>query len=194
MPGDSFSLNLRRFLLKENQSPGESPTAASVSPADHNGVDLKGLVDKILDEVTLCSMATVRPDGKAHINTAYFWVDDALRLFFASRPETTHVRNLGDNPSMALTVFSTGQEWDDDKRGLQLFGEAFSAEGADGRLAEELYAKRFPDYAKWLREADPADLEKFTPSFFVFVPDEIKILSEGDLGEEEFVTARVERS
>src|SRR5687768_6870779 len=84
------------------------------SPIDRPAVSEGGLRQGVLRVLTtnvLCSMATVTPDGRAHINTAYFSYSDKLELYFWSHPGSLHCRNLLRNPSMAMTVFSSAQEW-----------------------------------------------------------------------------------
>jgi Pyridoxamine 5'-phosphate oxidase len=78
----------------------------------------------VLDSSLLCSMATVTPDGNVHISTAYFSFSYQLELFFWSHPEALHCRNVRDNGSMAMTIFSTQQPWGSPGRGVQLFAPA----------------------------------------------------------------------
>jgi len=72
---------------------------------------IRQVVFDILKANTLCSIATVTPDGRAHVNIAYFCYSDELELYFLSHPRSLHCRNLSMNPSMAAAIFSSSQQW-----------------------------------------------------------------------------------
>lgn len=93
-------------------------------------------------------MSTVSPGGRAHINTAFFAISPEFELFFLSHPHSRHCRNLAANPSMAVTVFSSDQDWNDPSRGLQFFGRCSLAEDRHTLAAERVYGQRFP-YRAW---------------------------------------------
>jgi len=59
---------------------------------------------RILRENVLCSLSSVSPGNRAHVNTAYFCYSPDLELFFLSDPRSRHVRNLKVNPSAAIAV------------------------------------------------------------------------------------------
>ena len=165
-----------------------------LDPESHSSVALRPLVQGILDEVDLCTMSTVNPDGTAHVNTAFFCVDSQLRMFFISKEDAKHSKNIRGHPSMAVAVFDSDQSWDDWKIGLQLFGAAAVARGADARLGAKLYKQRFPDYSKWLHTFGRSIGHGSAHPFFVFVPDSLTVLHEELLGEETFVHVAVSRT
>lgn len=105
--------------------------------------NLRTSVFKILAENTLCSMATVTSNNLAHISTAYFSYSGAVELYFWSHPHSLHCRNLMQNPSMAVAVFSSSQKWTGPDKGLQLFGTCGVASGAQAKKGERLYAKLY---------------------------------------------------
>jgi len=72
---------------------------------------VRSVVLHILEDNLLCSVATVAPEGRAHVNTAYFCYSDDLELFFLSHPTAVHSQNVSRNASMAMTVFSSSQQW-----------------------------------------------------------------------------------
>ena len=113
---------------------------------------LRKSIIRILRDSELCSMATLDPRNRPHINTAYFCYRGLgdLEIFFLSDIKSRHCRNLSRNPSMAMTIFRTNQSWDAPGRGLQLFGTCSQTEGKLARKAERVYAKRFPSYARWM--------------------------------------------
>jgi uncharacterized protein YhbP (UPF0306 family) len=147
----------------------------------------------ILRENRLCSIATLTIRNRPHINIAYFCYSDELALYFLSHPGSLHCRNLSTNPYMAITVFASSQQWTGPGRGLQLFGTCREVTGLQARRAEELYAKRFPAHAEMrarLKSTDTASEYRF----YRFVAKDLKILDEGELGDEVFVCASVKRA
>jgi uncharacterized protein YhbP (UPF0306 family) len=147
---------------------------------------------RILKSNVLCSMATVTPQGRAHINTAYFSFTHELVLYFLSHRSSTHCRNLATNPSIAITVFSSRQIWSGPDQGLQLFGFCQQAGGVHAKRAAESYGERFRQYATWkskLRRDDAAREYQW----YKFVPNYIKVFDEKALGEAVFVCVDVER-
>jgi uncharacterized protein YhbP (UPF0306 family) len=136
----------------------------------------------LLEASALCAIATVRPDGSAYVNTAYFAFSPQLDLVWISDPEAQHSRNIRSRATVAIVVYNSAQSWGAQDRGIQLFGSGRElAESSAG--AEALYAGRFPDYVR----------ERFGAyRFYVFRPDRIKLFDERELGAGRFVTARVE--
>lgn len=143
---------------------------------------------RILGADILCSMATVSPDARAHINTAYFAYSENFEICFLSHPNARHCQNLRTNPSMAVSVFSAAQSWPGPDRGLQLFGTCRPAMDAQAVRAADTYATRFTPYQSWaagLREGDAGREYRF----FWFAADEIKLLDEREFGDGIFVSA-----
>jgi uncharacterized protein YhbP (UPF0306 family) len=136
----------------------------------------------LLDASTLCAVATVSRQGRAHVNAVYFAWDDELGIFWISAPEAQHSRNLRDNPSAAVTVFDSTQSWGGKDRGIQLFGSARMLDRA--RDAERVYGQRFPSYT-------PGEFPSLR--FYRFRPTRLKLFDEKALGSGLFVSARVRR-
>ena len=164
-----------------------------LNPELQSRVELRPLVQGILDEVGLCTMSTVNQDGTAHVNTAFFCADSEWRLFFVSEEQTRHSQNISERSSMAVAVFRSDQDWDDWKVGLQLFGTCRVARGGDAELGARLYGERFPAYADWLQEIGRGLQDSDVPPFFLFVPESLKLLHEEVLGEETFVMISLSR-
>lgn len=139
---------------------------------------------QLLDASTLCAIATVRPNGRAHANTAYFAWNRDFHIVWLSEPRATHSRNLRRNDSAAIAVYDSAQKWGKADRGIQLFGSAHEARGEDAEHADALYTKRFPEFA----EAQPS-----TYRFYLFRPRRLKLFDERALGAATFVTARIGR-
>lgn len=169
-----------------------SPAGIPVSRVEISGELVLGCLLGILEANVLCSMASVTPDNRAHINTAYFCYSEQLELYFLSHPNALHCRNLSANPSMALTVFSSSQQWGGQDRGLQLFGTCAPAVESQAIEAEELYAKRFPAYSSWKKDLTPDDSGR-EYHFYQFLTSEVKVFDERNLGGGIFVLASVMR-
>ena len=107
---------------------------------------LAAVTRRLLDESTLFALATVVPDGAAHINTAYVAWSHTLELVWLSHPDAQHSRNIATNPTAAVAVYDSSQSWGKPDRGLQLFGSAAKLQDADDATA--LYAERFPGYRR----------------------------------------------
>jgi uncharacterized protein YhbP (UPF0306 family) len=158
---------------------------AAGEPAEVHGLSerrVRQAVFRVLKSNVLGAMATVAPDGRAHIHTCYFSYTQALELFFLSHPRSQHCRNLLANPSTAVAVFSSSQLWAGPDRGLQLFGTCAEAAGAG---AARCYAARFPDYAT----------EQTPPEYRLYgvTVHSLKILDEREFGDAVFVCAQLSR-
>ena len=167
--------------------------AVILEPAEHAGVDLRPLVQQVLDDVRLCTLSSVNRDGTAYASTAFFCTDSEWRLYFVSRADAVHSGNVAVNPSTAVAVYDSRQDWDDWKTGLQLLGTCTVLEGAEAGAASKLYGQRFPAYPRWLHSVGRAVGSAEVPVFYAFVPKSVKVLHEEILGEETFVTVRLAR-
>lgn len=132
----------------------------------------------------LCSLATVSPGGRAHINHMYFGWNRRFEVFWISDPDSRHSRNLSANPSAAVTIYDSHQTWGRPDRGIQLFGTAGIVTGSSAREAERAYSVRFPSY-------DPSDWDSYPT--YRFRPRALKLFYERVLGAGTLVSARVGR-
>ncbi len=171
----------------------------TVKPVEKRFSDerIRRSIARILRENVLCSMSTVTPGNRPHINTAYFCYTSDLEIYFLSDPSSQHCRNLERNPSLAMTIFRSAQVWGGEDRGLQLFGTCRRTRGRAAREAERCYAARFSPYAKWMAGLRPAERQQAallrSYAFYRFLPRRIKILDEREFGGAMFVTAAVVR-
>jgi uncharacterized protein len=131
----------------------------------------------------LFALATVAPDGSAHVNTAYFAWGPTLELVWLSHPEAKHSQNIHASGSAAAAVYDSTQSWGKPDRGIQLFGTAAAVEDSKEGDAATLYAGRFPDYRN-------EDLGAYR--FYVLRPQRVKLFDERELGAAHFVIAAVE--
>ncbi len=154
-------------------------------------------VFRILRESALCSMATVKPTGQAHINTAFFAYTDQLEFYFLSDPRSIHCRNLSSNQSMAMSIFRSSQKWDQSGRGLQLFGRCSETKGPRASQAQRVYGRRFPAYTKWMKNAGEDDRRQASRlrayRLYRFLPSMVKVMDEGEYGGAVFLVAPVEK-
>src|SRR5439155_17778687 len=101
---------------------------------------------RLMNASPLCSLSTVSPGGRAHINHMYFAWNDRYEVVWISDPESLHSRNLARNSSAAVTIFASKQVWGKPDRGIQLFGTAGVAAKNAAREARRVYGRRFRDY------------------------------------------------
>jgi uncharacterized protein YhbP (UPF0306 family) len=144
---------------------------------------IAGVARALLDASTLCAIASVSPQGRAHVNTAYFAWSETLDLVWLSERRAVHSRNIHANLAVAIAVYDSNQTWGKPDRGIQLFGEARELERQAAGDAEAVYGGRFRDYR-------PADFGRGY-AFYGFRPRRIKVFDEPTFGSGVFVTARV---
>lgn len=159
---------------------------------DRGDAFLNELLQGILDANTLMSVATVR-EGRSYINTAYFCFNEKLDLFFLSSPDSRHCLNLADNASVALSVYDSHQDWDQPKRGLQLFGDCAQTQGLGILEAGRLYMQRFAGFKKWVAHIDDLTRNAIHSKLYVARIHEIKVFHDEILGEREMLTLTPQR-
>jgi uncharacterized protein YhbP (UPF0306 family) len=152
----------------------------------------------ILRTNLLCSMATTGDSGSPHIHTAFFAFDDDLALYFLSRPDSTHARNVARHPEMAVSIFNGKQPWGGAHQGLQLFGRCAQTSGDADAVARRVYRDRFPLYDEFVSGASDGGPRPgssfFQYRFFSFQPQTLKLLDELEFGDEQLVLAEVARA
>jgi uncharacterized protein YhbP (UPF0306 family) len=128
-------------------------------------------------------VATVTPNGRAHVHICYFAFSKQLELFFLSEPGSRHARNVRTNRSAAAAVFSSAQTWAGPDRGVQLFGSCALVPRAQARVAAATYAARFPAYVH-LPSSKGLRLYRLRPTT-------LKLLDEREFGDAVFIEARL---
>ena len=141
---------------------------------------LERVARRLMNASPLCSLATVTPGGRAHINHVYFAWNDAFEVFWISDPGSVHSRNLIRNRSAAVTIYASNQVWGRPDRGIQLFGTAGVTKAAEAARA---YGRRFRDF----------DPEANELPYYRFRPRNLKLFDERALAAGTLVTARVTR-
>ncbi|TMD73756.1 MAG: pyridoxamine 5'-phosphate oxidase family protein [Chloroflexi bacterium] len=141
---------------------------------------LERVARRLMNASPLCSLATVTPGGRAHINHMYFAWTDRFEVVWISDPDSLHSRNLTGNRSAAVTIYASNQVWGKPDRGIQLFGTAAVTASPE---APRAYGKRFRDF-----DAGSNDLP-----YYRFRPRTVKLFDERSLAGGTLVTARVTR-
>ena len=135
-----------------------------------------------MEASTLCSLSTVSPGGRAHINHMYFAWGGRFEIFWISDRESNHSRHLARDSTAAITIYDSHQTWGGPDRGIQLFGTAREATGRALEAASSGYKGRFPSY-------DPSEWEGYP--LYRFRPRTVKLFDEPEFGGATFVTAGV---
>jgi uncharacterized protein YhbP (UPF0306 family) len=143
-----------------------------------SSLKLESIARRLMNASNLCSLATVTPGGRAHINHMYFAWNDRFEIFWFSDEDSVHSRNLERNPSAAVTIYDSHQVNGRPGRGIQLFGPAAVAKGDE---AARIYRRKF-------RDVDPS---AYTP--YRFAARTLKLFDERSLAPATLVTARVTR-
>jgi uncharacterized protein YhbP (UPF0306 family) len=165
-------------------------------PVEANGPSNQRLgssIFRILEGNVLCSISTVTPENGAHINTAYFSYSNELEIYFLSHPASLHCRNLSANSSVAITVFSSSQNWTEPGQGLQLFGNCTQVRGRQVTKAEVSYGKRFPAFGSWKVNLNEDD-DSRDYRFYRIITARLKVHDEKTFGDGVFIFADAKRT
>ena len=154
---------------------------------------VKKCLTSILEKTMLCSISTINSDMSPHINTAFFTFDPEYNLYILSQPSAKHSGNVERNPKASVTVFETKQEWGGPLIGIQLFGKMEITEDSELAAAQDLYGDRFPSYREWLNSLPDQERSSMDSRFYVFIPEEFKMLYDPEFGEEHYVEGTVIR-
>ena len=161
-----------------------------LTPETYQGRNLQERLECIIRRSGLCNIATVTSNAQPHIHTAYYARRDLARLIFASNVNATHSLNVASNPRCAVTIYPSGQSWDDWKKGVQGFGTIRKLRASEVETCQLTYSKEYPEYEVWLRQAGE-DAERLRPALYEIELDKVQLLSEEELGEENLVTVRI---
>ena len=104
--------------------------------------DFDRKIMRYLEEHSICTVATIEEDRPNA--SALEYVNDGLKLYFVSFPNTRKVRNLGINPAVAITI---NEAYIDIRgiKGIQYYGIASVIN--DDKLREkikQLFLEKFP--------------------------------------------------
>lgn len=148
-------------------------------------------LNKILSGNTLLSMASIKSGKESWIHTAFYAYSSRLHFYYVSPPSAQHSNNIGQNPSVAVSIFDTHQNPTDKKSGLQLFGTCRQAAGEEVAEGLKLYSERFPWLSKYIKTPEDFDKGILESKLYVIIPSSIKMLDESVFGEEKWVVVNV---
>lgn len=138
---------------------------------------------RIAEENELLALATVSENSEAFNATAFFAFDDEFNFYILTEPETNHGRNLEENSSISLSIYDSSQQWSDEKKGFQVFGEAEKLE-EEKKISQafKIYTQRFPGLKEFV--SGPEGMDGIDSEFYLIRPERIKIFDEPKFGKE----------
>jgi len=137
-----------------------------------NDPDLRSLVEEILRDSREMVLATCQ-DGKPWAATLVFGHDENFNLYWMSREDTRHSREIAKNSKVAAAV--NKQPTGENAKGLQIEGNAYKLEKEEEiGAAREFFAKRGGDLPlpKTPQEAEPISPDS---SWYVLKPTKIYV-------------------
>ncbi|MEJ8569675.1 pyridoxamine 5'-phosphate oxidase family protein [Elongatibacter sediminis] len=121
------------------------------------------MLKAFVDAFSTLTLATTGPDGP-WAAALFFARDEALNLYFISSPKSRHVRNLGADRRVCVTVNGDHDDWFD-IRGLQIDGVAEYIAPAQRDEVAEYYLSRFSDLRRIVSEPGTAAEHKIAAAF-----------------------------
>lgn len=168
----------------------------AAAPEHVDEAALVAAVTDVLDGTALMSVATTLPGGGPWINNAYFAYDEDFRLYFLSRPQTAHSRNLRADDAaaggrVAVAVADSQQPAiPGRRRGVQLEGRCRVA-AADVHRAITAFSARFPGFAAVAATTAAPDPTDRAPRLYVVTVAAFKLFHEPVLGTDVWLSGRV---
>lgn len=166
-------------------------TALKFANSEYEDEQLNESISDILDSNTLMSVATI-VENRSWIHTAYYCFNSTLELFMLTDPNAQHSKNVEKNSSVAIAISDSRQSWDENKKGLQIFGKCEKARGAKIAEALKLYVLRFAGLKEFVRHPDDFLRGAIHTRFYVIKPKSLKLFDETRFGEENFISLEIE--
>lgn len=157
---------------------------------DYSDQEISSSIGDILHSNILCSIATSR-SGESYIHTAYYCFNNQMEFYFISDPATQHSKNINENPSVAIAVYDSRQPWDNNKRGLQIFGRCRAATGKKLVEGTMLYLQRFTGLKQWIQHPDDFIRGAINSQLYVITSHSVKLFDEDNFGEENYIELRI---
>lgn len=132
-------------------------------------MDLKKLIQEVLEKGYLMSLATV-DSGGVWVSDVIYIFDENLNIYWMSDPEARHSQAIIKNPQVAGTITVSGQG--EDNLGIQFEGIAKKIEGSRYDLDVKHFAKR--------KKPQPAEMEDVLQggSWYMVKPQRIELICE----------------
>jgi uncharacterized protein YhbP (UPF0306 family) len=100
-------------------------------------------VRALVEAESTLALSTSGKDGTPAVAPLFYLAGEGLRLYWFSSPSSRHSRNLRANPSAAVAIYHSTEEWKE-IRGVQMRGEVSVVGDRERRKAvERAYAERF---------------------------------------------------
>lgn len=144
-------------------------------PTAENAPPLDVMVERARAYLTRHHCMSLATDGPEGLWAAtVFYVSEGFELYFLSRSDARHVRNIDASPRVAATINEDTADWLG-IAGVQLEGTADVVEGSPRARVLALFRRRFASTSVlwWTSEEDPASSEKriyrVRPSRLLFI-------------------------
>lgn len=139
---------------------------------DRPAVDVPAHVLDYLGEQKTLTLASASLSGVPHAATLVY-ASEGMVIYFATRPGTTTVRNVQQNPVVAFTIDEYTEDWSK-TRGIQARGECQEILSPDEiRRVVQLFQTKFP----FLAGGSNSNL-----AFFRLSPSELQFINNADGG------------
>ncbi len=132
----------------------------------------KPLLD-FLSKNEILSLAT--SDGKeVYVCNLHYSSDDSFNLYFASKPDRQHSKNIGANKEVAICIYNTAFAEGDVFGGIQMKGTCVNCNREESKVEIDKFYKKFPD--KFGDEAKEMLSNLGYRVFYKFTPTRVKLI------------------
>ena len=149
-------------------------------------VALSDSINLALQNVPLMSLSV----GAAVPNVCpvYFTLYDETSLCFVLNLNSMHAKLLGKTDAASVAIYDSSRPRTSPKIGIQMIGSCKQASVAESLKVRERYAQRFPENIKDTTVSEAVASAMAGLRFFIFIPNEIKILDEPRFGGETYIS------
>lgn len=131
-------------------------------------------VRKFLCAQNTLSLATLDAGGAPRSTPLFYWMDEALDLFWFSSASSEHSRDLARQPGAAVSVYRQTEDWKQ-IRGVQMRGRAEQVADPElRRQVETAYAERFRLNAFLRLALRQSSLYRFRPEWLRYVDNSVR--------------------
>ena len=121
------------------------------------------------------TMTLATASGDVPWAATVFYVNDGLRLYFFSVPDSRHCQNLAANPGVAVTIQEDYRDWRMIK-GIQLEGKVSQVDSViEKGKAMAAYGRKYPEVVKVFTNPQSGLLYKafLKVKFYCVIPDRV---------------------
>lgn len=137
------------------------------------GTELEGQVLAYMQSHNTMTLATSA--GDVPWAATVFYVNDGLRLYFFSAPESRHCQNLAANPRVAVTIQEDYHDWRKIK-GIQLEGRARELDSVTEKAkAMTCYGRKYPEVIRVFTDPKSGSFFKafLKVRFYCVIPERV---------------------